>query len=425
MKPNDQIKCKICFNYETNDRGLLNFQKKIKSIKKYKYNELEFVKICNCSQSHKLCILKRILVSQCLICPFCNETYKLTFIDNSSWWQRLVSYKFIGEFFFIIFSIIACIALLVANGFYKYSSIYFFWRGIVFMLLGVTLILGSFIIFKMLSKISKEKYVEDLKFEEEPSKKTKLKPMIVNNNSPNIKSKDTILQFNEDASESNLVNINHRDSREEQEKLKFIISILVCDFSLSKKEILQLKVEDQYMVNCSLKKDLSVLSQTVGSITKTFKSKETLKADLEIKLHSQPSIKKESKKIVEQPSPVHTQTLDKFKIQHIKRVSNDSKKMLILQDDFTQMNERDNVTTNIDYGISPNRSKIPLNTQDFLRFTSENSAFDRFNDNRELVLNISEDESFRAHKREIKTPFNLTSNESGIMLNQSKDHITH
>lgn len=415
MKQSDPAKCRICLNLDKCDRGLLNFNKKCKAIRKFKYNEVEMTKVCNCSLAHKFCILKLIMVSQCLVCPHCNESYKINFVDNSSFCKRLITYKFLGELLFVIMSVFASIALIFTNGFYNYSSAFWFWRQVVFVILCILIVFCCLIIFKMLHRMNNEKFVESIRFNEQiESKSSIIKPLNLENNDHmiNLKSRDSIIQFIDN---KNIGKHHNRVKKEnnDQEKLKYVFGILMSDFGMSKKEILQLKVENSNMISISRKQDFtSQISLGIGSIIKPNKSKEALKLVIEKKPTSISGKKLED--IFDQAQSACAQS----PIQ-IKNNLNSNSKMLVLQDDMTQNIDNNNATTNIDLGCTINR--LPYNTQDFIRLTSENSVFDRSNDNRELVLNISEDESFKLHKREIKTPFNLTSNESGIFLNQSKD----
>lgn len=422
MKQTDPVKCRICLNLEKGDRGLLNFGKKCKIMKKFKYNEADMAKVCNCSQVHKFCILKFIIVSQSLACRNCHEPYKIKFIENSSFCKRLVTYKFLGELLFVILSVLACIASIFTNGFYTYSSAFSFWRQVVFILLSLIILFCCILIFRMLFRMKNEKFVEAVSFNEQlESKLSIIKPITFDNNDQliNLKSRDSIIQFIDNKKVGKQNSQVKRES--DQQQLKYIFGILMCDFGLNKKEILQLKVEyiNSSIINNKREFSSQAITSAQGSLLKQYRSKDIVKVNIEIK-----PIALSGKKVEEISPSQQMKPADSQPLKELKQGRNSNSKMLLLQDDLTQNVDRDNATTNVDLGCTLNRSKLPFNnTQDFIRLTSENSVFDRTNDNRELVLNISEDESFKLHNRDLKTPFNLTSNESGIFLNQSKDII--
>lgn len=399
-------KCRICLNYEKSDRGIILYNKKIKFLKKYDhFNNDDLVKTCSCQPSHKHCTFKKMLVDQCMTCDNCGDNYMVYFKSTDSLCTKIYHYRMMKEFVLFILIFFASIALLIVNSQYNYTPSFFFWKVFIYTFLGLLILFSMLLIAKTISRVSKEMFVSSVYLSGEDCE-TALRIQRKERGSKKSLIVDIVKDFTK-------LTVEKVDSKE---KLHCIMGILMCDFGLSKKEILQVKVDNKNLKSVLRKKDYSYIIPQIDKNGVTIFKKGTLKESFAIKKSITRSDtlffnKKETQKL--HPTIIKKSTLTTIDDKQ------DNNKMLFIQEDITH-NPLNN-TTGIDLGITANKDRI-LSTNDLLedRLNSEISALDKSGENRGLVLNISDDS---IHLKKDRT-LNLTVyDDSGLYLNSKENLI--
>lgn len=402
-----KAKCRICLNHDKSDQGIFLYQKHIKGLRKYQqFKGDDLVKVCNCPASHKNCIFKMILVDQCMSCNLCGAQLQVFFISNDSLCMKLYHYKFMKTLIILVMLCLASIVGLIVNSQYEFAAGYYFWKVFLYIVLGLLVVSAALGIVRMMYRLRKEVYVSGVYFSEDELNKSS--PF----NRGKTSKKNLLVELVKDFTMNTVEKVDSKD------KLQSIMGTLSCDFNLSRLEIIKLKTENYNMKLTLQRKDLSViLPQTeVDRNGLSIRKKDTLKESIGLKgiKHSDTLLKKKETLML---NPLTKKGTTLGRITNAK----DDEKMLIIQEAVTP--NQLSSTTGIDFGITPHKQDRIVSTNDLIddRMNSEFSVLEKWGDNKELVLNISDDS---VHNKKDRI-FNMTHNDdSGFYLNSKANLIS-
>ena len=376
-------KCRICSDYDKSDRGLLFFDRRKKLISKFSNIEDALIKACNCEIVHKFCILKLILEEQSNKCKRCNQTYSIDFVEkNDSFCLKLYYFRVMKEIILILLLILISIGLMILNGIYEYTKAYYFWKVIVFVIFGLFIFFGLIFLIRIIRRIQKEKYLSNIVFPNHEYPQESNLAHVYNQKHSNMDGlKKNLMLIVKDFA------VNTLDKVECKNNLELIMSTLMSDFKLSKKEIIQLKIDNKNMQILSRPKDYSLIISPPDeclSINKTMKNKGTFE-DMEI-------------------LRLRTCQLAITNIENLEKVNNSLNQAKSKREELTititKTNQKnahdttDNLANNITQDIPSQIQKQKqqrISTHEVIdRLYSDNSV-----DGKDLVLYISDDDSFK------------------------------
>lgn len=402
-------KCRICQNYEKSDQRIFLYRKQIQHHRKYKqFNSDDLVKVCNCPASHKNCAFKKMLADQCMNCSICGAQYQVYFKNNDSICIKLYHFKYMKDLVFLILVILASIAGLIVNSKYEYLAGFYYWKIFLYAVLGLIIASSILGILRILTHARKEVYVSEVYFSEDVLSQSSAQCR------GKAKKKNLLIDLVKDLTKLTVEKVESKD------KLHNIMGTLSCDFSLSKLEIIQLKTDNSSMKLALKRKDLSAIMPLSDADRNglSIRKKDTLKESFNLKggiLHTDTLLLKKKETLKLSPLAKKGSTLGR-----LENTTNEEK-MLIIQEVLTP--NQLNSTTGIDLKITPHKQDQMLSTNDLIddRMNSELSVLEKSCENKDHVLNISDDDSVYNKKDRI---FNMTHNDdSGFYLNSRENLI--
>lgn len=234
---------------DTTDRGLLNFNYRIKSVDMFKnMKKYTLISICKCEEVvHRICFYKKLFVEQEFKCHKCEATYLVDLLlENKSVFGKLSFTNRIGSLFFLFLAMVFLIGLVVLNALIKYAEVYEFWRIIAFIMLFLLIVIDILCIYYSFYKANEENCLERIIFTTEDNE-----PKIVRfSNIAKAKSGNTMF--------SRLV-CNSMDVLSQKATMRALMSFLQYKLNLEQHEITQIKLDSDILKALTLKKEYAGL----------------------------------------------------------------------------------------------------------------------------------------------------------------------
>ena len=441
------IRCRMCRDNAREDRGLLNYRIKAKSIIEIKH--LNYLVIaCGCSEPvHKFCIFKKILCDQKSNCSNCGQKYLIEFItSDANFIKKIYYFDSIFTFLFSLMMFLICLAGILIAIFIKWGKIYYFWEILLIVIAGICLLISLSIIIRLILNVKEKKIVTNITFLSE------------NKNSDIAHSSNDLSNFNK----KNIVSFVHNIYKtvkdlDKKEMIENITYYLNQKFDLSTQEVIALKIDNSLNERVTKLKDFSILgNQATNNLGGTLSYKYNTETKLNLKnliLHTNPDklekhveIKEFNQEKEKLTNDKLNKEIDKIMGKEIAKHSTDDHMNLVYkQTDIRDFKNKstfvnpptENKTTNMILNTNSHTDGITLLNQHqvtkdntMLKNTKINSSVDlpffesdhgsllreNMHFDRELVLNISED-------FEIKRNLEKDQNDSHFYLNSEEKFL--
>lgn len=281
-------RCVLCMDMEdTTDRGLLNFNYRIKSVDMFKnMKKYTLISICKCEEVvHRICFYKKLFVEQEFKCHKCEATYLVDLLlENKSVFGKLSFTNRLGSLFFLFLAMLSLIGLVVLNALIEYANVYEFWRIIVYIVLFSLILIDIVCIYYSFHKANEENCLERIMFTSE-------------DNEPKIVRFSNIAKANTGNALFSRLVCNSMDVLSQKATMRALMSFLQYKLNLEQHEITQIKLDSDILKALTLKKEYTGLlpekkseentarnqnSQTNN--TKTFNHNETIKLNSKRKI---------------------------------------------------------------------------------------------------------------------------------------------